>query len=74
MYVCNCKGLNETRVRGAIRSGVRHVSKVFQACGETPQCARCVHRIVVLIQEEHAAQLCHPWPDAPNNEDERLEA
>lgn len=52
MYVCNCKGLNETRVRAVIRSGAGHVAKVFQGCGEAPQCARCVPRIAALIKAE----------------------
>jgi len=52
MYVCNCKGLRERDVRGAIDAGARHVAHVFHACGERPQCARCVHRIVDMIRVE----------------------
>jgi bacterioferritin-associated ferredoxin len=52
MYVCNCKGLRESQVRGIIQSGARRVSHVFEACGERPQCARCVKRMAALIRAE----------------------
>ncbi|MQX36711.1 (2Fe-2S)-binding protein [Roseospira navarrensis] len=57
MYVCNCKGLNERHVRGAIDGGARHVAGVFHACGESPQCARCVKRIAALIRAEKGAPM-----------------
>lgn len=64
MYVCNCKGLNERRVRAAIRDGARHVARVFHGCGETPQCARCVPRIAAMIRAEQKgpAALCGMAP------------
>ncbi|MBB4266711.1 (2Fe-2S)-binding protein [Roseospira visakhapatnamensis] len=52
MYVCNCKGLRENQVRTSIQAGAHKVAQVFHACGESPQCARCVHRIVTLIRAE----------------------
>ncbi|MBB4284863.1 (2Fe-2S)-binding protein [Roseospira goensis] len=55
MYICNCRGLNERHVRTAIQGGARHVAKVFQSCGESPQCARCVPRIAALIRAEKGA-------------------
>lgn len=65
MYICNCKGLSETRVRGAIRSGARHVATVFRTCGESAQCARCVPRIAALIRAEKGAgpPVACPLPD-----------
>ncbi|KAA5606727.1 ferredoxin [Roseospira marina] len=52
MYVCNCKGLRESQVRDAVQLGARRVSHVFHACGEKPQCARCVRRMAALIRAE----------------------
>ncbi len=52
MYVCNCKGLRENQVRDVVQAGARKVAHVFHACGEDPQCARCVRRIVAIIRSE----------------------
>jgi len=52
MYVCNCKGLRESQVRDAINGGAHRVAHVFHACGESPQCARCVNRIATLIRSQ----------------------
>lgn len=52
MYVCNCRGLREAQVMGAIQSGARRVAHVFDACGERPQCARCARRMAALIRSE----------------------
>ena len=42
MYVCNCNGIREREVRAAIASGASRPSEIFRACGQAPQCARCV--------------------------------
>jgi len=67
VYICNCKGLSETRVRAAIRAGAVHVAKVFQRCDEAPQCARCVPRIAALIRAERGdgPPLACPLPCQP---------
>jgi len=57
MYLCNCKGINERRVKAAIMDGAHHVAGVFHHCGEKPQCARCVHRIAALIRAERSGRL-----------------
>ena len=56
MYVCNCKGLREQQVRDVVQSGARKVAHVFHACGESPQCARCVRRIATIIRSEGPAE------------------
>ncbi len=55
MYVCNCNGIREREVQGAIDSGARRPADVFRHCGTEPQCAKCVCDMRRMIQCTHQA-------------------
>jgi len=55
MYVCNCNGIRERQVRAAIAAGASRPAQIFKACGERPQCARCVCDMRQMLDEEREA-------------------
>lgn len=55
MYVCNCNGLRERDVRGAIEQGAKRPAEVFRRHSCSPQCAKCVCDIRCMIQEQAQA-------------------
>ena len=50
MYVCNCNGLSEQAVRGAVETGARTAGEVYRALGARPRCARCVPEVVGMLR------------------------
>ncbi|MDP3661224.1 bacterioferritin-associated ferredoxin [Phenylobacterium sp.] len=55
MYVCNCNGIREREIRAAIASGALRPAEIFRACGQTPQCARCVCDMRKMLSEQDEA-------------------
>ncbi|MDP3175976.1 MAG: (2Fe-2S)-binding protein [Phenylobacterium sp.] len=55
MYVCNCNGIREREIRAAIASGASRPAEIFRACGQTPQCARCVCDMRKMLSEQDEA-------------------
>ena len=52
MYVCNCNGISERRLRLAIESGARNWEAAHEFCGCKPSCGRCDAEITAAIQRE----------------------
>ena len=55
VYVCNCNGIRERDVRGAIAAGATKPAQIFRGCHGSPQCAKCVCEMRRMIQESRAA-------------------
>jgi len=51
MYVCNCNGIRERDVRGALKAGVETVSGLYRHCGQRPQCGKCTPVMVDMLRE-----------------------
>ena len=51
MIVCNCRGLNEKKVRAAIRAGVARWSDVHAHYGTEPGCGKCACEIRQAMAE-----------------------
>jgi len=64
MIVCQCKGISDEVIRGAIREGATTVYKVGVACSAGTDCGGCRPIIEQLIQIELA-------PTRPNMVPER---
>ena len=52
MYVCNCNGISERRLRLAIESGARNWEAAHEFCGCKPSCGRCEVEITAAIQRQ----------------------
>ena len=50
MYVCNCNGIRERDVLGAIEAGAERPAEVFRHCQAAPQCAKCVCDVQRMIR------------------------
>ena len=56
MYVCLCTGLSDRTIRAAVEAGCRSVAQIYRACGERPQCGKCVAQIRDLITASPGAE------------------
>ncbi len=41
MYVCVCKGITDSHIRGAVASGVTNYRQLRESLGIADQCGRC---------------------------------
>jgi bacterioferritin-associated ferredoxin len=55
LYVCNCNGIRERQAREAIEAGARHPAEIYQACGVSVRCGRCVCDMRALIATQNEA-------------------
>jgi bacterioferritin-associated ferredoxin len=51
LVVCLCKGLTETGVREAIRSGARTVGDLSVRCGAGSECGGCSKTLESLLEQ-----------------------
>jgi bacterioferritin-associated ferredoxin len=49
MYVCICRAVTETVVRGCIADGARTVKDVVKRCEAGTGCGTCVGKILALL-------------------------
>ncbi|MDQ4104502.1 MAG: (2Fe-2S)-binding protein [Actinomycetota bacterium] len=55
MYVCICRAVTETEVRGCIAEGACTVRNVVDRCGAGTGCGSCVGKIAALLGELRSA-------------------
>jgi len=55
MYVCLCTGISDRTIRAAVQAGCRSVAAIYRACGEKPQCGKCVAQIRALLRPAGSA-------------------
>ena len=51
MLVCNCRGINEKKVKVAVRAGATHWTEVHSHFGTEPSCGKCSCEIEQIIAE-----------------------
>jgi bacterioferritin-associated ferredoxin len=51
MFVCNCNGLRRRDVDLAVASGATRPAQIFASHNCSPQCAKCVCDMVVIIRD-----------------------
>ena len=66
MFVCVCNAVSEGQIKDLIRSGVRNLDGVKQACAAGNDCGMCVHKIEKMFRKdgspaEDAAQNRHAY-------------
>lgn len=65
MYVCICRGFNESQVRDAARDCCS-VSEIFRVLGGRPSCGKCVGAVRDIARESDSPVcLDVPEPAAP---------
>lgn len=58
MYICLCKAINETQVRGAIASGIHDVEELGTTLGVGTGCGTCRDHAQGLIDEHLGDREC----------------
>ena len=49
MYICNCAGVREAEIEGAIAIGARTVSEVFEVVGKEQSCGQCTVNVSEML-------------------------
>ena len=52
MFICNCHGLNEQKVKEAARAGVEKWEDIHSYFGTKPSCGMCSEEIRQIISEQ----------------------
>lgn len=52
MYVCLCKGITDSQIRGAIAAGATDYPELRRALGLSSQCGRCAVHAREIFREE----------------------
>jgi bacterioferritin-associated ferredoxin len=57
MYVCICRAVTESVVRGCIAEGARTVKEVVTSCQAGTGCGTCIGKIVALLSAHRSDEL-----------------
>ena len=49
MYICNCAAVREAEIEGAIATGARTVSEVFEVVGKEQSCGQCTVNVSEML-------------------------
>ena len=52
MFICNCRGLNEQKVKEAACTGVKKWQDIHSYYGTEPSCGKCSEEIRQIISEQ----------------------
>jgi bacterioferritin-associated ferredoxin len=54
MYICNCNGITESEIRGAVELGCATLKDLQRDLGVASCCGRCVPEASKLLRESEA--------------------
>jgi bacterioferritin-associated ferredoxin len=57
MFICNCRGLNEQKVKEAACTGVKKWQDIHSYYGTEPSCGKCSEEIRQIISEQKDVQV-----------------
>ena len=57
MFICNCRGINEQKVKEAVRAGAEKWEDIHSYFGTEPSCGKCSEEIRQIISEQNNAHV-----------------